>query len=83
MNETDIERARKVQIHTILGIKQTARRVKVKCLFHADKNPSLVIYPDGGGYHCFSCGANGHNAIDFSMGLGLTFKEAVRQLIDF
>ena len=83
MNEEDIQKARQVAIHDLLGIKQTGRRVSVRCVFHTDKNPSLVIYPSGGGYHCFSCGANGHNAIDFCMGLGLTFKEAVNQLKDF
>ena len=27
--------------------------------FHADKKPSLKIYPNGKGYYCFSCGAGG------------------------
>lgn len=29
------------------------------CPFHADKKPSLKIYPDGKGFYCFSCGAGG------------------------
>lgn len=82
MDGADIERARAVSIYDILGLKQKGRRVSIKCVFHTDSTPSLAIYPNGG-YHCFGCGKNGHNAIDLCMDLGMTFKEAVSQLKDF
>lgn len=33
--------------------------VKVLCLFHPDKNPSMSFHLDKGQYFCFSCGAKG------------------------
>ncbi len=29
------------------------------CLWHEERTPSLVLYPDQGTYHCFGCGENG------------------------
>lgn len=34
------------------------------CPFHGEKEPSLKIYPDTGGWHCFGCGRGG-SVIDF------------------
>ncbi len=82
MNEEDIQRARQVKIHDILGIKQTGRRVALRFVFHNERTPSLVIYPDNS-YHCFGCGVSGQNAIDFTMAVGNSFQEAVNQLKDF
>lgn len=36
------------------------------CPFHGEKAPSLKIYPDTGGWHCFGCGRGG-SVIDFVM----------------
>ena len=36
----------------------------ILCPFHADKNPSLEIRWDNGGFKCWSCGAHG-NLVDF------------------
>ena len=83
MNEQEIERARKVKLHTLLGLPDNGRRQTIKCVFHKDTHPSLVIYPGDGGYCCFSCGKAGSNTIDFCMNLGLTFRDAVNQLKDF
>lgn len=83
MNNEDIQKARQVTIHRLLGLQDNGRRQKIKCVFHSDHNPSLVIYSGDRGYHCFSCGKGGHNSIDFVMDLGLPFVEAVRQLKDF
>jgi len=81
MNEEQIERARKVSIRDILGLK-TNRRVSVKCVFHRDNTPSLSINPDGG-YYCFGCGKRGRNAIDFVIHLGHDFKSAVNELNNY
>jgi hypothetical protein len=37
-------------------------RMACHCIFHDDRHPSLVIYPDG--FHCFVCGAHG-DAVSF------------------
>lgn len=80
ITDADIEKARTVSIHTLLGL-STNRRVSVRCVFHEDNSPSLCIYPGEGGYHCFGCGANGKNAIDFVMALGHKFPDAVQELL--
>lgn len=50
------------------------------CPFHGEKTPSLKLYPETGGFHCFGCGAGG-SAIDFTAQLfGLDAMGAVRQL---
>lgn len=53
------------------------------CPFHADKSPSLKVYPGymtGDGYHCYSCGAGG-DIIRFAMEYeGLDFEAAVRRI---
>lgn len=47
------------------------------CPFHREKTPSLKIYPDKGGWHCFGCGRGG-TVIGFVMQLfDITFPQAV------
>lgn len=76
----DIQKLRDVRIHTLLGIQYTGRRQTIRCPFHNDHEPSLVLYPDNS-YHCFPCGAHGRNAIDFVMGInGGDFKDACAEL---
>ena len=81
MNEQEIEHARNIKIHDILGLRQSQRRVSVKCVFHTDSNPSLVIYPDNS-FMCFGCGKHGKGAISFVMALGYNFTQAVNELKD-
>lgn len=44
-----------------LGIpfKRTGQRGLARCVFHQDRTPSLMLYPENKGYHCFGCGAHG------------------------
>lgn len=53
----------------------------IHCPFHAgDHSPSLKIYPEDSGFHCFGCGASG-SVIDFTMRLfNLSFMDAVKKL---
>ena len=54
----------------------------VCCPFHNEKTPSMKVYKDKGGFHCFGCGAHG-SVIDFvMMFFNLTFKDAVEKLSD-
>ena len=36
------------------------------CPFHGEREPSLKVYPETGGWHCFGCGRGG-SVIDFVM----------------
>jgi DNA primase len=75
----EIQKAREVSIHSLLGLNHN-RRVAIRCPFHNERTPSCNIYPDNS-YYCFSCQAKGNNAIDFVVGMGATFNEAVKELI--
>jgi DNA primase len=79
MTKEDIEKVRLVRILKVLGMPESGRRTSVRCPFHNEKTPSLVIYPDNS-FHCYGCGAHGKGAIDFVMKLGCTFKDAVEEL---
>ena len=35
------------------------------CFHHPDKNPSMSINLRTGAFHCWACGAKGHNIVDF------------------
>lgn len=53
-----------------------------ECPFHREKTPSMKIYKDGGGWHCFGCGEGG-DVISFVMKYyGISFKEACAKLND-
>ena len=52
------------------------------CPFHKDSHPSMLLYPDGRGFYCFSCGAGG-DAVSFVARLfGLRNAQAARQLAE-
>ena len=51
-----------------------------KCPFHQERTPSFSVHPTKG-YHCFGCGAEGNNPVDFIMAYeGKTFPEAVEKV---
>ena len=55
----------------------TVKRGFMRCLFHADRTPSLKLYGDH--FHCFGCGAHG-DVIDLTAGLlGCSKSEAARR----
>jgi len=80
----EIEELRAIPITKILGIQHASRRLAMQCPMpnHNDKSPSFVLYPDNS-FHCYGCGANGQNAIDFAVALGHSVKEAIRELKDY
>ncbi|MFZ4396840.1 MAG: CHC2 zinc finger domain-containing protein, partial [Kiritimatiellia bacterium] len=60
--ETDLTalvRARGVELH-----KHGSKDLAGKCPFHADDQPSFIVSPEKGLFHCMVCGAAG-NAIQF------------------
>lgn len=61
-------------------LKKTGRNYLGLCCFHDDKNPSLVVTPEKGLFHCPACGAAG-NVIQFvAKKEGITDREAALQL---
>lgn len=65
-----------------LGIpfRQSGKRGSACCVFHAEKTPSMVLYPDDKGFHCFGCSAHG-DAIDlYRQVRGLTPFEAAKEI---
>lgn len=51
------------------------------CPFHEDKNPSLRLRLDSGGFRCMVCGAHGSDVLAFHMQrYKLGFVEAARAL---
>lgn len=79
MGKPNLDKLRKIKLHRVLGIRDTGRRVNVRCPLHNDRTPSLSIYPDGS-YYCFGCGQHGTNPIDFLQQLGATMPEIVEEL---
>lgn len=52
----------------------------IHCPFHKDDTPSLKLYPEAGGWHCFGCGAGG-DVIDFTRNLfNLSLPAAIVRL---
>ena len=57
-------------------------KLKGKCPFHNDNNPSFSVHKEKQIYKCFSCGESG-NVITFVEKInGITFLEAVKMLAD-
>lgn len=80
-SEDLIERCRKVDLKNFVKIFSVGRNKFSHCINHSDKNPSMVVYPSGEGCHCFSCGFNCKNTIDFIIKLNdCGFREAVKFL---
>jgi len=50
-----------------------------RCPFHADNNPSLVIYPDTQSWYCFGCGKGG-DVLNFLM---LYKKMSFKECLDY
>ncbi len=59
-------------------LRRAGRRFVAKCPFHADKNPSFVIFKDG--FYCFGCGARGDGIDLVGRLLGLRPVDAAREI---
>jgi len=75
----DIDKYREIPITKILGVKDTGRRITIRCPFHQERTGSFNIFADGS-YYCFGCAKGGKNAIDFCKDLGFSFKESLKEL---
>jgi len=80
LTEDELNRLREVSLHRVLTLKENGRKVFINCPFHGEKTPSFCIYPDNS-YHCFGCGKNGQNSLDFMVELEGDFIRAITELI--
>lgn len=63
-------------------LKKQGRNYACVCPFHADKNPSCIVYTDTESYYCFGCHAGG-DVITFIKEIeNMEFEEAVKLLAD-
>lgn len=82
LTRDELDVIRSVSIHSLLGIPNNGRKVKMKCPFHSEKTASFFLFPENK-YKCFGCGIHGSGALDFSLSLGYTFEEALQELAKY
>ena len=63
------------------GVKYRKERdhIKMNCIFHSEKTPSMAIYEDH--YYCFGCSANGDVISWAQQAFEVSFGEAVAILV--
>lgn len=69
----------RLRVEDLVGISPIRTRQMIRCPFHADNNPSLVIYPDGT-WKCFGCGLFGDVVDFFAHQHQLSVREAIVEL---
>lgn len=52
------------------------------CIVHNEKTPSMKVYGENRGWHCFGCGANGDVISLVQKIFNIDFKTAIRKLND-
>ncbi|MCS7201143.1 MAG: CHC2 zinc finger domain-containing protein, partial [Patescibacteria group bacterium] len=80
----DIDLVYLIQNETGVQLKKAGNIYTTNCVlpFHADKNPSFVIYPTTNSFYCFGC-QRGGNVVNFIKEYhGLSFYEALKYLKD-
>ncbi len=63
-----------------LQLKRSGSRAFTCCLFHAEKTPSMCLYPGDGGFYCFGCHESGDAVKLYSQALGVPPLEAAKRL---
>ncbi len=83
LTENELNRLRDISIHDILGLTNNGRHIAISCPHgNSDSTPSCYIYNDNG-FHCFSCGRHGNNALDFMMSIEGSFIKSCEELIKY
>lgn len=71
-----IQAAEKLGIRT----RRSGGKAYACCLFHAEKTPSLCLYPSDGGFYCFGCHAHGDAVALYAQALSLSPLEAAKRV---
>ena len=69
-----IQAAEKLGIRT----RRSGGKAYACCLFHAEKTPSLCLYPGNGGFYCFGCHAHGDAVALYAQALSLSPLEGAK-----
>ncbi len=83
ISKEEIIAAKEVDLQDIVEgfdvpIVRSRDHIKIHCLWHEERTPSLAIYSDH--YHCYSCGERG-DILDFIQKYySVSFAEAVNAL---
>ena len=64
--------------HYVQDLTITGRVTTGRCPFHADRTPSLVLYPDTQSFYCFGCRASGDVIALIMKAERLSFRDAVQ-----
>jgi DNA primase len=77
-----IERAKSVPCDSLHEFRRAGRLMKGKCLWHDDRDPSLVYYPEKNNCYCFVCGkyADGIDIVQARDGVDI--KQAIKTLLN-
>jgi len=62
-------------------LQKAGREWKACCPFHSEKTPSFTVSDEKGFYHCFGCGAHGDVIRWMTDQRGLSFMDAVKELV--
>jgi len=69
LDKTDsLAKAKQFPIVDILGISPRGNKMMVRCPLHDDGTPSMCLYLERNGFHCFGCGEHG-DVLDLYMKL--------------
>ena len=63
-----------------LRIRRSGSRAYTCCLFHAERTPSMCLYPGDGGFYCFGCHAHGDVIALYGKALNLTPLKAAQHV---
>lgn len=73
--EQVLQRASKVCKLEIQYTTRSTGTIVVRCIFHEERTPSLVLWPRSGNFNCFGCGRNGNKANLYETWLRIHFRE--------
>lgn len=65
-----------------LRLKRSGGKAFACCLFHAERTPSMCLYPRDGGFYCFGCHEHGDAIRLYQQALNCTPLEAARRICE-
>ena len=65
-----------------LRLKRSSGKAFACCLFHAERTPSMCLYPGSDGFYCFGCHKHGDAIRLYQQALNCTPLEAARRICE-